>query len=98
MKTLSPTGKYLEFNNKWEMLSFLKACGAENKKRKYPRDEYLYKGIYVDEPYKCQVKGHIGINELIIEFEDGSLHSIHPKYLGEMQSKNFNRYKEKGGD
>lgn len=85
---LYPKKEYIRFESldeKLKKLKELKIISPTSKEVKI----LFYKGLYVDEPTKCDVIGFVDDFEIIIDIKE-KLHSIHPAYFKEMQNKNFN--------
>lgn len=86
---IPPIVEYKEFENdeqKREKFIEWKLISEKSKKLK---ETFLYKGVYTSDPLKCKVIGYQSNHTVIIEIEDGRVHSIHPAYLKKMQKKDF---------
>ena len=82
---------FTKFINKYEKFGFFKQCGLLDTKRKTLKEDFVYKGVYREEPTKCEVIGYVDEIEVVIKFPNGEKHSIHPLHLKDMQRKGFSK-------
>lgn len=86
---IEPKREWITFNSEEEKIEKLKEWKLISPKAKEIKILY-YKGAYTENSVECDVIGYVDDNEIIILVK-GSIHSICPDYLADMQNKNFSR-------
>jgi len=85
-----PKGDFLLFENNEQYIEKLKEWGLSTNKDAFWYKERTFQRLVTIKGY--EVYGVTGeYNTIVLEFQDGNLTCIHPSYLKEMQSPNFEK-------
>jgi hypothetical protein len=79
----------IEFKDDKDRLSKFVEWGLATKTAKKPKDTFLYKGLQTERETPCTIIGYVSNIEVIIQLNGTVQLHIHPKWLKEMQKKDF---------